>query len=287
MDKTLIYLEQISENLNFADYEMIYRSIADMRDKSAPATILKKGHYIDRVRINRKDEIFICEDEISYIKDQKKLLGRTEYGRANLPEQAMFYGAVESTLINMPRAVAYFETSDLFWGDKLNSLKEVSEVFTHSRWRVQEDIELLEIIYSDEALKVNPDVQAALKYHTEFIKDHEKKDHFEEQMKFFSNQFARIKRYSNNEYKISCAYSNYILATTHLGGVAYPSVASEYKGQNIVLKPTIVDQFLKLESLSMSLFERKNYENQPIVPIKICKNLGKNNQNFVWEPAYK
>lgn len=230
MDKTLIYLEQISENLEFAEYNMIYQSIFDMRDKSAPSALLKKGSYIDRVRVNRDGETFKSESEISYIKDQTKLNNRIEYGRANLPNQAMFYGAVVSSLITMPRAVAYFETSDLFSNNKLNTLENVSEVFTHSRWRVIEDIELLEIIYSDEALKVNPDVQAALKHQTKAIESHVKREHFEQQMKFFSNQFARIKRHSHNEYKISCAYSNYILSATHLGGVAYPSVASGYQG---------------------------------------------------------
>lgn len=286
MDKTLIYLVQISETLDFADYNMIYQSILEMRDKSVPTALLKKGSYIDRVRINRNGEIFKSETEISYIKDKTKLIGRTEYGRANLPSQSMFYGAVESTLINMPRAVAYFETSELFSDNKLNTLENAFEIFTHSRWRVVEDIELLEIIYSDEALKINPDVQTSLKYQTKAIEGHVKREHFEEQMKFFSNQFARIKKHSHNEYKISCAYSNYILSSTHLGGVAYPSVASGYQGQNIVLKPDVVDKCMKLESLSMSSFERKNNQNMPVIPIKICTDLGANNDNFIWEPAF-
>lgn len=55
---TLTYLDQIKHNLEFVDYELIYQSIADLRDKFAPTALLKKDWFIDRVRINKPDEIF-------------------------------------------------------------------------------------------------------------------------------------------------------------------------------------------------------------------------------------
>jgi hypothetical protein len=283
MDKTLVYLEQISENLQYVDYEMIYNAIKEMRNKAVPSTLLKKGGYVDRVRINEKEEIFNNESSVSYIKNKAILESRKEFGRANLPNQPMFYGSVASTLIDIPRAVAFFETTELLDDrSKLEGMKEVEQIFTHSRWRVIEDIELAEIIYSDEALKINPDVQTALKYHEQFIIGHDQKEHFEDQLRFFSNQFARVKKYSDHEYKISCAYANYILDSTSLGGIAYPSVPSEYKGQNVVLRPEVVDNSLKLEKVGMSFFKRKNFTNLPIECFKVCTELGEGNQSFKW-----
>ncbi len=62
---TLIFLEQVKDNLNYVDYDLIYQSISDMKYKFIPTAILNKGWYIDRVRINEPNEIFTSIDQVS------------------------------------------------------------------------------------------------------------------------------------------------------------------------------------------------------------------------------
>ena len=104
-NQTLIYLDQIKDNLESVDYEMIYKSIADLKDKAIPTAILRKGWYIDRVRINKPNEVFTNHMQVSYIHDKTIIDNYVDFGRANEPKQTVFYGAVES-----PNPIAKFNT---------------------------------------------------------------------------------------------------------------------------------------------------------------------------------
>jgi hypothetical protein len=150
---TLTYLEQVKYNLESVDYAMIYRSIADLRDKFLPIAKIKKGWFIDRVRINKSNEIFTNIEQVSYIHDKNVLNNYVYFGRANEPKQAIFYGAIISPKIELPRVVSYFETSELL--KELDKFDNIEEIFTLSRWEVLEDIEVVEMIFSEEALKVS------------------------------------------------------------------------------------------------------------------------------------
>jgi hypothetical protein len=107
---TLTFLEQIRHNLEYVDYEMICKSIADLKHKFVPTALLKKGCYIDRVRINTNSEVFSNIEQVSYIHDKDVLENYVNFGRANEPKQAVFYGAIVSPKVEHPRVVAYFET---------------------------------------------------------------------------------------------------------------------------------------------------------------------------------
>ena len=110
---TLTFLEQIKHNLDHVDYNIIYQSIADLKDKFIPTALLKKGSFIDRVRINKPGEVFNNIQQVSYIHEKNILDNCIDFGRANEPHQAVFYGSIFSHQIHQPRVVAYFETSDL------------------------------------------------------------------------------------------------------------------------------------------------------------------------------
>lgn len=281
-NQTLTYLEKIRHNLDSVDYTIICKNIADLKDKFVPTALLKKGGYIDRVRINSDNEIFSNIQQVSYIHDQSVLENHVTFGRANEPKQAIFYGAVPSQEIQMPRAVAYFETSELL--KELDKYENVEEVFTLSRWRVLEDIEILEMIFSEEALKVSEYNKLSLKNQLKNYGHLQLAEHYEKQGKFFSNEFARndIKKGENFKYKISASYVNHIWNNTHLKGVTYPSVQSKYLGQNVALLPEIVDKYLKLESVGMFKFKKENGQNLTIYDFKIATDLGKNQMDFKW-----
>lgn len=279
---TLLYLEQIRQDLEFVDYDILCKSIADLKDKFVPTAILKNGYYIDRVRINRENEIFSNIEQISYIHDKNVLEKSVPFGRANKPKQAVIYGSVVSPEIQQPRVVAYFETSDLLL--ELDNNKNVEEIFTLSRWEILEDIEIIEMIFSEEALIVNEYNKLSLKNQLKNYKHLLLAKHYEKQGKFFSNEFARndIKKGESFKYKISASYSNYIWDKTHLKGITYPSVQSNYLGQNVALLPELVDKYLKLQKVGMFKCKKENGENFTVASFKLATDLGENSMNFKW-----
>lgn len=282
MNLTLTYLSQIRDNLEYVDYDLIYKSIADMRDKFVPTALLQKDWFIDRVRVNKPGEVFTSVDQVSYIHDKEILDKYVGFGRANEPKQSVFYGSIISPQIKQPRVVAYFETSELL--KELDKQDNVEEIFTLSRWRILDDIEVIEMIFSDEAMKVNEYNRLSLENQIKNYKNLPLADHYEHQGVFFSNEFARddINKGESHKYKITAAYSNYLWRESHLKGITYPSVASKYLGQNVALLPEVVDKYLKLEMVGMFKFKKRNGENLPIDSFKIATDLGDNQSNFKW-----
>jgi hypothetical protein len=281
MSPTIKFLSDVRDGLEHVDYDLIYQSIADLKDKFVPSAKLKKGFAIERVRINRPGQTFSGKAQLSYINDKVVLERLSGYGRANLPRQAVFYGSIISKQIPQPRVAAYFETSELI--KSLSDTEDVKETFTLSRWRVQEDIEVIEMIFSDEALKVNEYVQMSLEHQLKKISDHPLRDHCIEQGKFFSNEYARtdVRKGEEHKYKITAAYANYIWSRTGLKGITYPSVPTEYKGQNVALLPEVVDRALKLELVGEFNFAGRNEKNLVTLG-RYCKDFGVTENDFQW-----
>jgi hypothetical protein len=285
MNNTLAFLSDVKDRLEYVPYEQIYQAIADMKDKFIPTAVIHKGAYIDRVRVHKKlTDIFYKEEDVSYIHDKDIIEKYVGFGRANKEKQAIFYGAVESPEIKQPRIVAYFETSPIL--KELEKHDNVTELFTVSRWRVIEDIEVVEMIFSDEALKVSKYAQMSLENQLKNYQHLPLAKEYEEQGRFFSNEFARsdVRPGEDYKYKITSAYANYIWENTHLKGITYPSVQSMYLGQNVALLPEVVDRSLRLEApVGLFKFERINGVNQPVDSTHIAMDLGANNAAFVWE----
>ncbi|MDF2431539.1 MAG: hypothetical protein JWP44_1170 [Mucilaginibacter sp.] len=249
MNNTLKFLSDVKDRLEYVTYEQVHQAIADMRDKFVPTAIIKKGAYIDRVRVHKElTDFFYKEEDVSYIHDSEIIEKYVGFGRANKEKQAIFYGAVESPEIDQPRVVAYFETSPLL--KELEKNNNVTELFTVSRWRVIEDIEVVEMIFSDEALKVSKYTQMSLAHQLQHYQHLPLAKEYEEQGRFFSNEFSRsdVRPGEDFKYKITSAYANYIWENTKLKGITYPSVQSSYLGQNVALLPEVVDSSLRLEA---------------------------------------
>jgi len=283
MNQTIKFLTDVRDRLEYIDYDLIYQSIAEMKDKFVPTAKINKGWYIDRVRVHKNlDEVFKKEEDISYIHDQDKIDKYVTYGRANADKQAIFYGAVETDEIKHPRIVAYFETSDIL--RELEKHENIVEHFTVSRWTVLEDIEVIEMIFSDEALKKSTSTRRSFEHQLQHYSDLPSAQEYADQGTFFSNEFARtdVKKGESYKYKITSAYANYIWNKTSIMGITYPSVQSDFKGQNIALLPDAVDKYLKLETVGLFKFERINGNNLPVDSIKIVTDFGEQNSNFTW-----
>ena len=140
------------------------------------------------------------------------------------------------------------------------------------------------MIFSDKALEVNEFAQLSLKNQMMNYKHLPLANHYENKGRFFSNEYARsdIKKQESFKYKITSAYSNYLWRNSNLKGITFPSVASRYLGQNVALLPTLVDKYLKLESVGMFKFEKKDGVLLPINCFMLATDLGKNCMDFKW-----
>ena len=246
--KAFSLLKKYADRLTEVTYDEIVNLLRN-GIKQIPFTITKlhKGHFIDRARKNENNKLYKHIDELSYIKDtyviQNKL---TKYGRVNLPHQVMFYGALETPYIDKPRETAIAETSDLFRNVQQNQFGE--EYYTVSRWRIKEELEGVEIVFSDDALKNSKYIRKSYEKQKQYLEGQEltkqEKDFYLEFLRFISNQFSkRVNNYE--EYKISVAYANIALSKRYNNFIVYPSVQTEYWGENIALKPEIVDKYLE------------------------------------------
>lgn len=280
-------LVEFSNDLEDVDYEEIKDIISkSIRQVPIATAFLRKGWFIDRVRVNKGNQLFTKEDEISYIKDQYVIDNYlTQFGRANKPHQVMFYGAVESSEFWQPRATAIFETSQLL--KEKDTVNIEGELLTVSRWKVLEDILLVEIVFDDDAIRKNPDTRAAFNHHIEQIAHHPLRELGLRQIQFFSKEFAKTVK-NHWEYKISVAYTDLILHDKKpsingysIEGIAFPSVPSDHKGQNVVLRPDVVDTKLALEIVTTHIVH-KNKLKSFVNNHKYVTDFGEDNSDFTW-----
>ncbi|MBK8656760.1 MAG: hypothetical protein IPN20_23250 [Haliscomenobacter sp.] len=282
-------LKKIGNNLDKVDYNEVKSIIKDSIQKIPICTAkVNKGHFIDRARINKGNDLFDCESQVSYIKD-KKVIDEylTEFGRANKPHEVMFYGSVISTLIEQPRMTALWETSELL-ADK-NSVNVKGQLFTISRFDITENFEVLELVFSRQAIKNNPDIKRSFEFQMKNVEAAfpELVEYSKELLIFFSEQFSRKKK-THHDYKISCAYSELVLdnyktpSGEYLAGISFPSVQSGLIGHNLALKPVSVDKYLKLSGV-WTVKIHKNRKKAIVNNHKFVSSFGANNCNFQWE----
>jgi hypothetical protein len=280
-DKALNELISYRNKLDKIDYEDIKILIRESL-KFIPITTAKlyKGTAIDRVRLNGSIKLFNSQTELSYINNQKiidKYL--TEFGRANKPFQPMFYAALRSSKIEHNRLTAYLETSEMIHNTESINLE--GELFTVSRWEVLNELEIAEIVFSDDALKMNPDTQLSFKNQFNNLKNSEYREIALRQLQFFSNEYAR-KSKSHHDYKISVAYSDFLLNDYGLDAITFPSVKSDYQGQNIVFKPESVDKHLEIKIVSTHRVH-KNKMKSMMSNFYHTTEFGTNNSEFKWD----
>lgn len=264
MNQQLIFLQQIANQLQFADIDLICLAIKEMKNKPIPIAKVHTGHYIDRVTMHDKNFRAGNIQRLSYIKDSQILENKKvncEYGRANMPGESLFYGALFTEEIQHNRATAWSETTGMVFETNKNE-----EYFTLSRWEIIEDFGIYECVFQSENHKPNTRVKESQTIQEEFLNNIAANDSnlindALEQLKFFSDQFAkRVNRKTPYEYKITASFTNNILNHNQnaglVWGITYPSVQSALMGQNIALLPSAVHKFLKFKQANVLKAER-------------------------------
>lgn len=278
-------LKEYSKNLSAVSYDEIYDLLKNgIKFIPLPIAKLWKNAYIDRVRPNKGTTLFKHIDELGYIKDENVINNYlTSFGRANNPHQVMFYGALETTLIDKPRLTAIAETSHIFRIPGTDC--EDGEHYTVSRWETQKELFIVEVVFSEYALKNNPDIAKSFQNQRKLLQEH----NLEPQeitfhldfLKFISEEFS--KRVTNPEdYKISAAYTNLALLHPDVSGITYPSVQTDYFGVNIVLTPEIIDTYVIPKICSTQILYKKGMKSLIANGKHYCKDIDIN-KDIEWK----
>ena len=241
---------------------------------------LNKGYHIERARINKPNEIFYSEKDLSFRNDYEDI---KTYGRANIKHHSLFYGAIESDVIAHPRLINLLETSQIFRNLGKVKVDKADFVMTVGKWKIKEDIEVAEMVFNENSIKNSKDVEKSFNYHLNNLKkEHpENLEQFKLILEFFSNQFAKKEIKKDTDYMISAAFADFVMNWKGLPGLKYPSVKSDYMGHNIVLTPAAVEQYLEIDIAAMFRIT-KNGENSLISPIKHATDFGGLNSKFKW-----
>lgn len=258
--------------------KIIYALIKDIIVIPVSVAKIHEGYPIFRARINRNGEIFTSEKDISYRTDFERI---TEYGRANIPHQSMFYGAIESSEIEYPRIVNLFELSELF---RIPNDNDGEVIMTVGKWRIKKEFQVIEMVFNKENIENNIDIKKSFEYQRDLmLKDHpEQIMQIENVLEFFSDEFAKKNIKGDFDYKISTAYMNLVLNQRNdLHGITYPSVRTDNKANNIALFPDSVENFLELEMAGMFKITKKG-KHSFMDNLAIATDLGKYNSDFKW-----
>lgn len=269
-------LKEYSKKLTEVSYEEIYDLLKNgIKLIPLPLAKLRAHSNIDRVRPNKGTTLFKHIDELGYIKDQEvidKYL--TSFGRANTPHQVMFYGALETSLIDKQRLTAIAETSHLFRNTGIDC--EEGEHYTVSRWETQKELCVVEVVFSDYALKNNPDIVKSFDNQKKFLEQHnlapQDLEFHLQFLKFISEEFSK-KVTNPEEYKISAAYTNLALLCPKVNGIMYPSVQTEYFGVNIVLTPETIDDCVIPKICSTQIVHKRGMKSLIANGQHYCENI--------------
>ncbi len=274
-----IVAELKSTNLDKVSYQKIfYKILNELKIIPFVTAKLKAGHHIERARINEPDQIFYSEKELSYRTDFHNI---KKYGRANFPGQSLFYGAIKSENIELPRIINLLETSELFRSADKTTKTEF--VMTVGKWRIKEDFEVVEIVFNKDNIEIIPQIKKAYEYHLDRIRQEmpERIEDIEFLLRFFSDEFAKKTINSDSEYKISVAYTELATNFKGLSGVTYPSVRTNYEGFNVALTIPVVEKYLDLEIVAMFKVY-KNGEHTLVDNLAYATDLGNMKSNFNW-----
>lgn len=268
-----------SANLGKVSYEKVfYKILNELMFIPFVTAKLRAGHHIERARINEPGQIFCSESELSYRTDAHNI---KKFGRANAPEQAIFYGAIKTEHIEYPRIVNLFETSEIFRNNDQQSVDTFT--MTVGKWRIKQDFEIVEMVFNQSNIENIPQIARAYEHHIERLRAEipDRIDDIEFLLRFFSDEFAKKEIKSDSDYKISVAYTQMADAFKNLPGVTYPSVRTDYYGYNVALTIPAVEAFLDLEAVAMFKVYKKRGHTF-IDNLAYTTELGELKSNFKW-----
>jgi len=266
---TLNYLENL-ENLDLinTEYEDLER-IIDERFPIIPypSAIIPAGTELFRARLNEYKNPYTNVQDI-FIAQSENII---EYGRANKPNEQIFYCASNFQLA----------TIEVIQNYQKNPFAEKGIAFlTIGVWRTKSDLHVSNITHSPILHKFRQDISSNYNQIEEILKsEHHTVDFAKSSsliLQFFAEQYTKNTIKSHHDYKISAFYANRLnqikaniafeYAKEKFDGINYPSVAMKYKGDNQALLLETAENKLELINTLFVMCGNINIENPSFTP---------------------
>jgi hypothetical protein len=220
-------------DLNSLDAYLSIQNIIrkDIEQFLLPRKIFEPGLKLYRSR-NNQDGLFQTIDDLS---NRMGLENITEFGRANEPNQSIFYAADV-------RITAISETNEIF---REENCRNTDISITTSQWVTIKDLDLTLIVGNSIAKEKNDLIKSYAIDIMSLVNDicGNDSDKVFEILSFISEEFAFNARNNHNNYKISCAFAQLIYENSD--GLLYPSLQREFEGLNFAIKPESVKEKLR------------------------------------------
>lgn len=231
--------------------EVLYKTFNEIFEHGLPVIrmIFPAGTSFLRQRINEKGKRFTQISELSYPPADKT----TQYGRANIPYNPMFYCCTfrkGKDIMPAPRYVALLETSEFAKDQESVGIERA----TCSKWISCSDLTLISLPFSDTYKRPCEDIKLINKTWQEYTEQNNISAESLELLEYMSCEIA--KRFDNSQEYFKVAHFVYYLMRIHpvtkvADGMIYPSVPAEGEGFNVVLKPEVVDRYLMFDNASL------------------------------------
>ncbi|MFD1314895.1 hypothetical protein [Namhaeicola litoreus] len=204
-----------------------------------------------RTRSHRKGEIFFEKiDDLTFRKD---ILNINHFGRANEPGQGFFY-----CNDNLNEGTGFSESMNVF----RNNPDSRNEIITIGAWDVTRELNLAVVLPSEYKEVDNSLLNWAKESYNVLNDGSSNFKQLKIMLEFIANEFTLDKEKDSSNYKITCAFVNYIKDNfPSLDGVVYASVKSALKGENIVLWKEVAEDCLKLIGARKRTFELMGNKN--------------------------
>lgn len=178
---------------------------------------------------------------------RKDILNINKFGRLNEPGQGLFY-----CNDNENQSTGIAEIVSVFRENKESN----EEILTIGAWNVKKNLKLAVILPNKYNLGLNTEFDKIKENYNSFY-DSEDFEEVKILNEFIANEFTLDLEKHKSNYKITCAYSNYIKEQfPEIDGIIYGSVKSEFNGTNIVLWPEVVDEKIEFFAARKSIFKR-------------------------------
>lgn len=267
-DEIITKLKELKRKTSNSSYPHIKNILKNQRIPVA-FTEIKPYKLVRFRRHNNGENFFKNIEQLSYRKD---ILNIDNFGRANEPGQGFFY-CTDKQETGMVEAVSIFR------GKKDSN----EEILTISAWDLKENLKLVMILPSIENGGKNSEFDEMKQFYNSFEKSKEYEDvvNFNE---FLAKEFTLDLQKHNTNYKITCAFSNYIKEVfPQVDGIMYGSVKSEFNGINIVLWPEVVDKKIEFVAARKQVLMRTKEKTFQETQAIDNKGFDKQTGNIVWE----
>jgi hypothetical protein len=261
-----IRIVDLNSNDAYSTIENIMKK--DLVKFALPRKIFVPGLRFHRCSNNENNKDFESINRLSFRTDLDNI---TEFGRANMPKQSIFYSADV-------RPTAISETSKAFRGECYKDIDIIS--ITTSHWESIKELTITLIVGNANAQEKNELVK---KYNididqltTDIFK--QDKDKILEILNFVSEEFATNTRGNSNLYKISCAFAQFAYQTSD--GIIYPSLQRQFEGLNFAIKPDSIKEKLRFVNATHDKF--KKVGEKEFMHIETKETIGNEGDKLIW-----